>query len=52
MARVEERLEHLSIQLELIRGDLSASQRQFAEIGWGLSLALIGAVVALIISVA
>ena len=34
-----------------LRGDLSAWQRQIAQIGWALAIALIGTVVALIITV-
>jgi tetrahydromethanopterin S-methyltransferase subunit B len=63
MASVEERLEQLSDRMDRqteeirlwrseMRQDMSALQRQFAQMGWGLSFALIGAVVALIISVA
>jgi predicted phage gp36 major capsid-like protein len=35
-----------------LRGDLSAWQRQIAQIGWALVVALIGAIVALIVAVA
>lgn len=58
MARVEERLEGIERRLDdlieemrLMRQDMSAMQRQFAQQGWAMSFALVGAVVALIISV-
>ena len=34
-----------------LRSDLSAWQRQIAQIGWALAVALIGAIVALIVAV-
>jgi Holliday junction resolvasome RuvABC endonuclease subunit len=61
MARVEERLEsmdhrleHLTEEMRLMRSemrqDMSALQRQFAQQGWAMAIALIGALVAVIIS--
>ena len=35
-----------------LRGDMSALQRQLSQIGWGLVVALIGAIVALVVAVA
>jgi hypothetical protein len=39
-------------EIRELRSDLSAWQRQIAQIGWGLAIALIGAIVALIVAVA
>ena len=38
--------------LRALRADLSAWQRQIAQIGWALAVALIGAIVALVVAVA
>ena len=38
-------------EFRALRGDLSAWQRQIVQIGWALAIALIGTVVALIITV-
>ena len=35
-----------------LRADLSACQRQIAQIGWALAAALIGAIIALIVALA
>jgi hypothetical protein len=39
-------------EIRELRTDLSAWQRQIAQIGWGLVFALIGAIVALVVAVA
>jgi septal ring factor EnvC (AmiA/AmiB activator) len=39
-------------EIRELRADLSAWQRQIAQIGWALAVALIGAIVALIVAVA
>jgi chromosome segregation ATPase len=59
MARVEERLESVERRLDdlieemrLMRQDMSAMQRQFAQQGWAMAIALIGALIAVIVSVA
>jgi hypothetical protein len=41
----------LQEEFRALRADLSAWQRQIAQIGWALAIALIGTVVALIITV-
>jgi hypothetical protein len=38
-------------QFTSLRADLSALQRQIAQIGWGLSAALVGTLIALIVAV-
>jgi hypothetical protein len=57
MARMSEAVDRLTDEvrsmrgdLRSLRGDLSGSQRQIAHIGWALSAALIGAVVALLVA--
>ena len=56
VARNAEAIERLAGEMREMRGemremraDLAASHRQFAQIGWGLSFALTGALVALIV---
>jgi hypothetical protein len=39
-------------EFSALRGNLSASQRQIAQIGWALSAALVGVLIALIVAVA
>jgi len=41
----------MQAEFRALRADLSAWQRQIAQIGWALAIALIGTVVALIITV-
>jgi hypothetical protein len=38
-------------EFSALRADLSASQRQIAQIGWALSTALVGVLIALIVAV-
>jgi hypothetical protein len=49
---VREEIHGLRDDMRSLREDLSASQRQFAQIGWGLVAALIAALVALILALA
>jgi prefoldin subunit 5 len=51
LARLTAAVEHLVEENRAIRADLSALQRQIAQIGWGLSAALVGVLVALIVAV-
>ena len=51
VAKVAAAVEHLTEETRSLRQDLSASQRQLAQIGWALAVALIGAVAALIVAV-
>ena len=46
LARNTEAIERLTEETRAIRADLSASQRQVAQIGWGLSAALVGVLIA------
>jgi phage tail tape-measure protein len=41
----------LTDEMRSMRADLSALQRQIAQIGWGLSAALVGTLIALIVAV-
>ena len=50
VAKVTEAVDRLTTETRSLRGDLSASQRQIAQIGWGLAVALIGAVAALLVA--
>jgi hypothetical protein len=59
LARNTEAIDRLTAQVEgqgeelrAIRTDLSALHRQIAQIGWGLSAALVGTLIALIVAVA
>jgi hypothetical protein len=45
-------VDHLADETKAMRVDLSASQRQIAQIGWGLVAALLGALAALIVALA
>jgi uncharacterized protein YhaN len=51
LARNTEALHRLTEDTHAIRADLSALQRQIAQIGWGLSAALVGVLVALMVAV-
>jgi len=51
LARSTAALERQGEELQAIRADLSALQRQIAQIGWGLSAALVGTLIALIVAV-
>jgi uncharacterized protein YoxC len=50
VAKVTEAVDRLTNETHSLREDLSASQRQIAQIGWVLAAALVGAVAALIIA--
>jgi hypothetical protein len=45
-----EAVDRLTEETKSLREDMSASQRQIAQIGWALAVALVGAVAALIIA--
>jgi len=51
LARSTAAIERQGEELRAIRADLSALQRQIAQIGWGLSAALVGTLIALIVTV-
>jgi cell division protein FtsX len=51
LARVTAVVEHRVEENRAIRADLSALHRLIAQIGWGLSAALVGVLVALIVAV-
>jgi septal ring factor EnvC (AmiA/AmiB activator) len=51
VAKLTEAVNHLHEDNRAIRADLSALHRQIAQIGWGLSAALVGVLVALVFSV-
>ena len=48
---MQEEFRNVRGDMRALRADLSAWQRQIAQIGWSLVVALIGAIVALIIAV-
>jgi hypothetical protein len=50
MARNTEAIERLTDEVRSMRTDLSGLQRQIAQIGWGLSAALVGTMIALIVA--
>jgi hypothetical protein len=50
VAKVAQAVDHLTDETKALRADMSASQRQIAQIGWALATALIAAMVALIIA--
>jgi uncharacterized protein YoxC len=52
VARITEAVNRLTDETHSLRDDLSASQRQIAQIGWALASALIASQVALIIAIA
>jgi hypothetical protein len=39
-------------EFRALRADMSGLQRQLAQIGWGLTIAMIGAIVVLVVAVA
>jgi hypothetical protein len=47
---LREETRSLREETRFIRQDLSASQRQIAQIGWALALALLGAIAALLVA--
>ena len=47
---MSEAVDRLTDEVRSLRGDLSGSQRQIAQIGWALAAALIGSIVALLIA--
>jgi ABC-type transporter Mla subunit MlaD len=49
--RLVEEMRSMRTDLSAQRTDLSALQRQIAQIGWGLSAALVGTLVALIVAI-
>lgn len=49
--RLVEEMGSMRADLHALRSDHSASQRQIAQIGWALSGALIGVIIALIVAV-
>jgi hypothetical protein len=49
--RLVEEMSSMRTDLHALRSDHSASQRQIAQIGWALSAALIGVIIALIVAV-
>jgi hypothetical protein len=49
---LHEEIHDVRDEVRALRADLSAWQRQIAQIGWALVVALIGAIVALIVAVA
>lgn len=52
VAKLTEAVDRLTHETSRMHDDLSQSQRQIGQIGWGLAFALIGAVIALIVAVA
>ena len=50
LARNTEAIERLTDEVRSIRTDLSSLHRQIALIGWGLSAALVGTMIALIVA--
>ena len=50
MAKLTHAVNHLVEDNRAIRAELSALHRQIAQIGWGLSAALVGVLVALVVS--
>ena len=49
--RLTEEMRSMRADFSAMRVDLSALHRQIAQIGWGLSAALVGTLVALIVAV-
>ena len=50
VTRLTEETCSLRVETRSLRLDLSASQRQIAQIGWLLALALVGAIAALLVA--
>lgn len=50
MARNTEAIERLTDEVRSMRTDLSSLHPQIAQIGWGLSAALVGTMIALIVA--
>ena len=50
MARNTEAIDRLIEEMRSMRADLSALHRQITQIGWGLSAALVGTLIALIVA--
>ena len=50
LARNTEAIERLTDEVRSIRTDVSSLQRQIAQIGWGLSFAFVGTMIALIVA--
>lgn len=50
--RLTVQVERLAVEMAELRSDLAATQRQIAQIGWGLAAGLLTVLVALVISVA
>jgi hypothetical protein len=48
---LREDIRDVRLEIRDLRSDLSAWQRQIAQIGWALATALIGAIIALIVAV-
>jgi nitrogen fixation/metabolism regulation signal transduction histidine kinase len=52
IARLTDELRSARADISALRGDFAAMQRQVAQIGWALSGALVGVLVALLVAVA